>query len=177
MVETNKVDYDPVIFAAMQSQEPYCSYIKGILGRVHLMALDPMTKQPVGVMLEGDPNTKEPTTIIDLWSEWEDLYFRRMNKKFLDEGTLLIYKKPVEAPKEKTLEAGSQEDLSSFLKGTYITIQNKLAKVTSEALLFRLISLARQQEKPEKIIKILEARLAEIQLNQTEFVNKLDIEK
>jgi hypothetical protein len=173
------MEHNQQIFADMVADKPYKSYIKGILGRVHVSILDPLDgDRPSAVMLFGDPNSHDENCIVKVWSEMEDLYFRRMNKKFLSDGTILLYSKPEEVAHERTFEESTDEELSDFLKQKYFNIQNKLSTVTSEAILFRLLSLARSQEKPEKLIKLLELKLSELQLgNLGDFPQKLEVER
>jgi len=169
------MEHDTKIFADMVSDTPYKMYIKAILGRVHLSILDPLDgNKPTGVMLSGDPNT-DPDCIVKVWSEMEDLYFQRMNRKFLSDGTILPYNRPAETAKVKSFEESTDEELTEFLKQRYITMQNKLSEIKSEAVLYRLLNLAKAQDKPERLVKLLELKLAELQLgDSSEFPQKLE---
>ena len=44
------------IYSAMQEDEPLARYKKTILGKVHVIALNPFTEESEGVILQGVPN-------------------------------------------------------------------------------------------------------------------------
>lgn len=153
-------------FAAMQEGKPYKSYIKTILGRVCVHAIDPFSGNPTALLLEGDPRKHDESSIIHVWNEREDLFFRRQNRVHFETGVLTVYT-PVETAKpQKRLEEFSDEELKELLNKPFLALQNAINKTDSDALLFRLINLATELNKSESILKALRARLSEVQLNQ-----------
>lgn len=150
------------IFSAMQSGKPYKSYQKTILGKACVTSWDSFNNVPVYVILEGDPKRTEVGTVIDTWNEKEDMFFKKMNRTHFLSGVLREIER-VEAVEENRIENSTDEELSAMLKGKFFTIQNQLNKIESEATVFRLLRIAREEEKSEKLIKVIEARLSEIQ--------------
>jgi hypothetical protein len=155
---------DSAIFSAMQAGNPYATYRKTILAKVYINILNPFSGNPEGIILYGDPKNDESGRI-DTWSEKEDLFLRRMNKNHFARGTLLKIERetPVEV---RTIEQYSDAELAELLRLKYYSLQRQLSEIESAPVLMRLIAIARDEEKSEKIIKTLEARLSEVELKQ-----------
>lgn len=153
------------IFSAMQTGKPYKSYKKTILGQAFVNVLNPFFNQPEGRILRGNPNTNDPDCIVDIWSEQEDVFFKRMNRKSLSEGVLVEFARAEaqEPTEEELMNSMSDEELEKLLASKFFTLSNALSKFTSEAPVYRLLSMAERMEKSEKILDIIRARLAEIQ--------------
>jgi hypothetical protein len=150
------------IYSAMQTGRPTKSYQKTILGKVCVTFWDSFNNVPGYFILEGDPKKTEDGTVIDVWDEKEDVFFHRMNKSHFQSGILREITR-ANLPQEPRVEDSSDEELSKILKEKFFTIQSWLNKVDSEALIFRLLTIAREEEKSEKLVKAIEARLTEIQ--------------
>jgi hypothetical protein len=158
-------EFDPQTYANMQTGKPYASYRKTILGKVYVNVLDPFNNQPTGFIIAGRPDSEE--AIYDVFSEMEDVYFKRSNRKHFDMGELIKFERPtVEVVKEKTIEQYSDEELKEVINFPYMKLRKYIDGTEVEAVLFRMIDLAREMEKSEKIIRLLEGRLSEIQLNK-----------
>lgn len=155
---------DSAIFSAMQAGNPLATYRKTILAKVFINILNPFSGNPEGIILYGDPKNDESARI-DTWSEKEDLFFRRMNKNHFTNGTLLKIERET-TPEVRTVEQYSDMELGELLRLKYYSLQSKLGEIESAPVLMRLVDIAREQEKSEKIIKTLEARLSEIELKQ-----------
>jgi hypothetical protein len=155
-------EFDPRVFTAMQNSAPYASYRKTILGKVHVTILNPLTLKPEGILLVGEPKTDERASI-DLWSEMEDLYFKRQNKKHFTEGTVIKVQK-VEPKETHTIEQYSDEELKEVLKMPFISFNKLLNEVNTTPVLMRMAELAKEMDKSEKFIKVIEARLSAVQL-------------
>ena len=151
------------LYVIMDNGEPYKSYIKTILGKVHVVAWDHFKDVSVGMLLTGDPRKHEESSIIDIWTQKEDVHFTRMNKKHLEQGVLIPYKRPVTEVKERTFEESTDEELIDILNSKFFTLKARMDKTESEAILFRLLTLAQEQDKSEAITKAIEARISEIQ--------------
>jgi hypothetical protein len=153
------------IYSAMSGGKAYKTYKKTILGRLYVTALNMLTGTPTpeGVILEGDPRKNEPRTLFDVFSEQEDYFFKKMNKRHFDEGRLIEFSRKEEKPRERTIEEFSDEELRTLINKPFLALQNTLNKTTSVATLFRIESLARDLDKSEKVMKSIQSRLAEVQ--------------
>ena len=107
------------MYAIMDSGVPYKSYIKTILGKVHVVAWDQFNNVSVGLLLSGDPRQKDENSIIDIWSKKEDVFFRRMNSKHLNQGVLIPYTRKQEVTKEPKFEQSSDEELIELLNSPF----------------------------------------------------------
>jgi len=149
------------VFSNMQTGKPFKSYKKTILAKIYVQVLDPFSETPVGLILETNP--KFPgKDIVDIWSEKEDVFFRRANRRQFDEGNILVYTHPDEAEQEPKIESYSDEKLTEIVNSKFLSLQSILNKVETEAVLHRMITIAKEQEKSVKIIGAIEARLSEI---------------
>lgn len=161
------------VFSLMQTGTPYKSYKKTILSKIYVNVLNSFSGQPEGRIVSGNPRTELENCIIDMWSEMEDVYFKRTNKKHFETGNLIEYKRKEQSEKVKTIKDYSDEELTVLLNSRFLTLQSVISKVDSVAPLFRLLTLAKEMEKSEKIIKFLEGKLSELQL--AEFKQSEDI--
>jgi len=166
---------DVRISGARMEGEPFARYKKTIVGKVYVTILDPFLDQPVGVILEGVPEKgaivqrkfrgPDPldTQIVEVWDARQDSFFRKVNKKHFDAGRLMLIEGelPVAPVSPNAL---SDAELDVILSSRFLALQNRLNALTDEAPLFRLLNRARELEKSEKIIKHIEERLAEVQL-------------
>lgn len=165
------------IFSAMNTGKPLKSYIKTILGKVYVTVWDTMVNQPVGLLLSGDPRKHEDSTIIDLWSEQELVFFKRMNQRHLQEGTVIEYVSKAEEEKELPLEACSDEELEKIIKSPFLKLQNILNKTQSLPFVFRIKNMATDLDVSEKIIRAIEARIAELQALEFKSPDSITFEK
>lgn len=149
----------------MHGGTPLKSYIKTILGKVYVTAWDSFQNQPVGLLLEGDPRRSDESSIIDIWSEEEDFFFKSKNKKHLQTGDVIAYKRNVEA-KERTVEEYSDDELKEIINSKFFTLQNVLNNTDSIATLFRIKNLAQELEKSDKLIRAIDARISEVQAEE-----------
>jgi hypothetical protein len=142
--------------------KPLRSYIKTILGKVFINTWDSFTERPVGLLLEGDPRNNDETCIYDIWSEKEDMYFRKSNKRHFETGTLIPYTRS-DAPREKTFEESDDSELMDLVQKPFLALRNKLAVTESEAVLFRLLGIAESLDKSDKVTGAIKARISEVQ--------------
>lgn len=154
--------FDPNTFSAMQEGKSVGTYRKTIVAQVHVQILNPFNQEPQGLILSGNPNSED--AIVQTWSVPEDVFFRRMNKRHFESGTII----PV-APVEKTvveqpiIEQSTDEQLKEMLGKPFYTLSNILVKTESEAFVSRILTMAREMEKSEKTIKAIEQRLSELE--------------
>lgn len=152
------------IYAAMQEGQPIARYKKAILGKVHVVALNPFTGEPEGIVLEGNPNKVDEfdTQIIELWDFKALQFFERMNKRHINAGRLIKVKEvPKPAPSPNII---SDEEIDKLLNSKFLALKNRLVKFTDTAPVFRILNRARELDKSEKIIKHIEETLSTLQL-------------
>jgi hypothetical protein len=154
--------YDPSIFADMQDGKPFATYRKTILGKVCVSVLNPFDGQPILIILEGDPK-KSDKAFIDTWNEREDLFFRRQNARLFEIGSIIADKK-LEVEIKKTIEQFTDDELRKVINTPYLGFKAAIEKLESEATLYRILMLAKEMEKSNKIVKAIESRLSFIQL-------------
>lgn len=164
---------DSGVYSAMQTGQPYSSYIKTILGKVYVTILNPFTGEPVGKIIDGDPRGKnKESCIIDTWSEMEDVFFKRMNKTHFEKGNIIPYTRKADEEVEKSPNEITDEEIDMLLGSRFLALQNAVNKFTSVSPVFRMLDRARELEKSEKIIKFLEGKLSELQLEEYNFVEE-----
>jgi hypothetical protein len=153
------------VVSAMSAEKPHKTYKKTILGKVAVKVFNPLTQNPEELMLKGDPSKNEKGCFVDVWSEQEDVYLKRMNSRHMREGVLIVIdreKVPVEEEINK-FNVLTDEELYDLLNSPFFKLQNALNQMTSQAPVQRLITMAEQEEKSEKIMDNIRARLAELQ--------------
>lgn len=138
-------------FSAMQEGEPLARFRKTILGKVHVLALDPFLGEPTELLLEGDPNKGQPESFIELWSQKELSFFQRVNRKHFEAGRLVEMGKVPEAPVSPNQI--TDEEIDEILGKPFLALDKKLEKFTSTAPISRFLDRARELEKSEKVIK------------------------
>jgi len=153
------------VFSAMQTDKPYKTYKKTILGKVYVTVLNPFSEKPEGLILQGNQKKNEEGSLVDVWNQKEDVFFKRMNKKHLESGVVVEYTRPGNVPisEEEKYNTLSDEEMDKLLDGKFLAISAAYNKMTSEAAVYRLLELAREKDLSEKIISHIESRLAEIQ--------------
>ena len=154
-----------LVNSTMHGGSPLKSYIKTILGKVYVTVWDSFENKPVGLLLEGDPRRGEESCIIDIWSPEEDYFFKSKNKLHLTTGDIIPYARKEEV-KERTVEEYSDEELTTIINSKFFTLQNVLNNTESIAVLFRIKNLAQELEKSDKLIKVIEARISEVQAEE-----------
>lgn len=151
--------------SAIHGGAPLKSYIKTILGKVHVTVWNSMENRPEELLLEGDPRRGDEESIIDIWSQEEDYFFKNKNRLHLKTGDVISYARKTEE-KERTVEEYSDDELKQIINSKFFTLQNVLNNTDSIAVLFRIKSLAQELEKSDKLIKAIEARISEVQAEE-----------
>jgi hypothetical protein len=153
------------VVSAMAAEKPFKTYKKTILGKVAVKVFNPMAQKPEEIILKGDPSKNEKGCFVDVWSEQENVFIKRMNERHMREGILMPVdreKVPVEEDINE-FNVLTDDELYELLNSPFFKLQNALNKMTSQAPVQRLITIAEQEEKSEKILKVIRARLAELQ--------------
>lgn len=153
------------IYSAMSGGVAYKTYKKTILGRLYVTALNMLTGTPTpeGVILEGDPRKNDPKSLFDVFSEQEDYFFKKMNKRHFDQGRLIEYSRESDKPRERTIEEFSDSELRTIIAKPFKALEATLNSTTSVATLYRILNLAQEMEKSDKVVRHIESRLAEVQ--------------
>lgn len=161
------------IYSAMQTETPYKSYKKVILGKVYVTVWNEFEDKPEGLIVKGNPRGKEQEScIIDIWSEKGDMFFRRANKRLLEHGEIIEFKRKISAPiiEESPYAQAKDEELVELLSKRYLQLASILNKIEDVAPLYRLKALAEELDKSEKTVELIKSRLAEVQ--EEEFTAK-----
>lgn len=151
-----------VLNAMRQGGKPLVSYRKTMLGKVFVHIWNSFLESPEGIILSGKPNSE--TAIYDIWNERELAYFESKNRRLVETGNIIVYKRP-DTPKvkEKLVEEFSDEELIGVLKQKFFAFRSFLDNLISVPVLYRLVSLAEGVGKPSKTVDAIKARLAQVQ--------------
>lgn len=151
------------MYSSMVKNKPYAAYIKTILGQVAVIAWDNILQKPMDVILRGNPKKKEEDSIIKVWDEKEDIFFKRVNKSHFLKGVLIPYELPQDVEPVKTVEQSTDAELAEIINSKYMALVSKLNKIESIPVLFRMVGLAEEMEKSEKITSAIQKRISELQ--------------
>lgn len=159
------VEYSYDIYSAMQEGKPLVSYKKAILGKVRVVVLNPFNDAPEEIILYGDPNNPKDldTCVVDLWDVKQKSFFERMNKFHLQKGNLVPYERKDESENTINYNALTDEEIAEFLDKPYFTIKQMLDNITEENTLLRVLRVAKERDKSNKIISNIEERISEVQ--------------
>lgn len=152
------------VYSAMQTGVPLARYQKTIVGGVHVRVINPFTDMPESLILIGDG--KE--SYIEIWREKDLAFFKRFNDEHFKAGRLKELKDvPVE---EKSPNEISDEEINEMLQTNvkFFTLKARVDKFTDVAPVLRVLNRARELEKSEKLIRYLEGRMADVELNKYE---------
>lgn len=156
------------MYSAMQTGKPFKVYKKTVLAMVFIQVLNPFDGTPEGRILKGNPNRNDEECFVQLWSEKEDAFFKRVNKKHLTGGYLIPYKVDKflgGKDKDKGINYSkfTDEDIEKIVNSKFLALRAHLNKATSEAHVIRILSMAQELEKSDKLIQAITARLSELQ--------------
>jgi hypothetical protein len=159
---------DSKVFAAMQTGKPLKSYIKTVPSKVYVTILSQFSNEPEGLILEGNPKTRDESCIVDVWEDKEDVFFKRANKKHLEQGVIIPFVRAEEViiTEEEEYNTMSDEEMVTLLKEPFFTLQSAVGKMTAQAPIYRMLTLAKEMEKSEKITKFIEGRLSALELEK-----------
>jgi len=160
-----KAGLDPQVYSAMQNDEPKRRYIKTILGKLYVTVLNPFTGEPEGLIVKGNPKTEKNKCVINVWSDVEDVFLRRMNQRHFEQGNLIEFRGEIETVERFKAEF-TDEELNTILNSPFLKLKSELGKMEVVPPVFRLLEMANEQEKSEKLISMIEARLSELQENE-----------
>ena len=158
----------PDVFAKMQTGDPVAVYKKTILGKVEVSVINPFSGVPQNMMLYGEPNKNHPNCFVEVWSQMEEVYFERQNEVFFKKGTLIKLKEPKKPKrkgvgKEKDYDKITDEYLKELITAPFMKFKKELNAIDSDAVMYRILSLAEEMERPEKTMQHIRQRLTEVQ--------------
>jgi hypothetical protein len=161
--------YEREVFAAMTEEKPLVSYLKTIVGKVHLTVLNPFSGKPEPVTLYGTPSANNPRAVVEVWSTKDDLFFKKMNREHLDAGTLKVLSVQEEVARQQEPDspnAITDEEIAEILNKPFLALKNKLNSFTAPAPVYRFERMAEEMEKSEKILEAIRARASELELGE-----------
>lgn len=163
----NNMGFDPEVYSAMSKGKPFKSYKKVIVGKIFIHYLDQFSGEQKGAILQGDPRKKNELEgcIFDVYSERENEFFKKMNRRHFEKGYLLEYKR-VQEDIEKSPNEITDEEIEEYLNSPFLKLQNRVAHFTSVAPLWRFLVMAKDMEKSEKIFAFLESKISELQAKE-----------
>lgn len=164
---SNQVEDRNNLEKAMSEGNPYKSYKKTILGQAYVQRLDIFSDQPEGVILTGDPKKNEESCIVDVWDARQDRFFQTRNATLIANGTLIPFKRK-EEEKVRTIDESTDAELKDILSSKFYAFQSVLNSIKNTPVLFRMLDTAHELDKSDKIINLIEARIAEIQASEYE---------
>lgn len=162
------------LLSAMDEGKPLAVYQKTILGQVAVTVWDNFLQKPIDVILKGDPRRKDVGCIVSVYSTGENAFFKRANLKHLKKGTIReipVQETPVEVP---TIAQASDEELTKVVNSKYMALLAELNKINSIPVLFRMITIAEELDKSEKITGAIQKRISELQ--SAEYPTQMEVE-
>lgn len=159
------VEFTYDIYSAMQEGKPLASYKKVILGAVRVVVLNPFSDSPEEIILKGDPNDEKQVEgcIVDVWDAKQKSFFERMNAFHLKKGNIIPYVRPETESTEVNYNALTDEEISEILDKGYMSLKHTLDRMTEETAVLRVLRIAQEKDKSNKIISKIEERISELQ--------------
>jgi hypothetical protein len=157
----------PDAFSKMQTGDPVAIYKKEILGKVEVSVINPFNGTPEPLILEGDPQKNDPRCFVEVWSQMAEVFFERQNKPLFKQGYIVKMKDTVK-PEEKedlakSYEHFTREHIEELVTAPYMKFRKELNEIDSEPILFRVLTVAEELERPEKTMINIRQRLTEVQ--------------
>jgi hypothetical protein len=152
---------DTKTYSAMSSGEAYATYRKTIPAQIAVKYINPFSGNPDEMILTGDGED----ALIDVWNVKEDLYLTRLNRHHFEVGNLVKFDKNsvVPEPVEETLAQATDVELRDIVNLKGFAFTGALKKIEEEAVLFRLLETAQTEEKSDRVVTAIKARLSEVQ--------------
>jgi hypothetical protein len=152
------------ISTRMVNGNPVKSYKKVVLGQLLLKTWDTMIGKETEIIFSGETNSD--SAIFDVWSDWEKLYFERSNKRHFEKGMIIPWERKVELEEVRGFEQYTDSELGEIINSKFLALQSTLNKIQSVAVLFRMMSIAADLEKSDKITGVIQKRISELQTEE-----------
>jgi len=157
----------PDAFAKMQTGNPVAVYKKAILGKVEVSVVNPFNGVPESIILQGNPSKNSEGCFVEAWSQKEEVFFERQNKSLFKQGYLVKLEAKVKPqPKGeavKSYEEYSREVIEGIVTAPFMKFKKDLNEIDSEPVLYRVLTVAEELERPEKTMVHIRQRLTEVQ--------------
>ena len=157
----------PDAFAKMQIGKPIAVFKKAILGKVEVSVVNPFNGIPEPVILYGNPSKNSEGCFVEVWSQMEEAYFERQNKSLFKQGYLVKLEekeKPLEkGGVKKSYEGFTKEIIEKLVTAPYMKFKKDLNEIDSVPILYRVLEVAEELERPEKTMNNIRQRLTEVQ--------------
>lgn len=151
------------IMRAQNEGDPLKVYRKAIIGKIIARVIDPFSGERAEVLVEGHPkNTPVADLEISLWTPLEVTYFEKFNRGIIENGSLIV----VGGRSDDIVNfsnALSDEDLERICTEPFFSMRKDIKKITSETTMQRLLTLAKEVNRPARTLQEIELRLEEIQ--------------
>lgn len=145
--------------------EPMTHYIKTIRGKVAVNRISPMSGEQETIMLQGDiedPDADLTGAMVPLYTDHDLKYFEQANRGMIESGQIAPH--DPEANEIDRINAITDDELRTLVTGKFFTLKGKLNEFTSPVPVMRALRLANEENRPVKTIETIEARLAELQV-------------
>lgn len=169
-----------VVDALQTGKPPFAIYKKAILGRVLVRYLDPIRMIPEETLLSGDSDGDGDLdkVTVKVWSQAEDAYFRRQNKKHLVDGVLIPI--TMDEAEDYTVNQISDEEIEDVLQKPFFALKNKLDEFTSPVPVRRFLLMAEKMNRPIGTVNHIKSVLESMEMvtKQPEDLNgdRIDIQ-
>lgn len=152
------------VFSAMQTGVPLARFQKTIVGGVLVRVINPFTDMPESLILTGEGKS----SYIEIWREKDLAFFKRFNEDHFKAGRLKELKEiPAE---ERSPNEITDEEIEALLDTSvkFFALKARVEKFTDVAPVLRVLNRARELEKSEKLVRYLEGRMADLELDKYE---------
>lgn len=145
-------------------KEPIKRLIKVCVGKVSGRMINPIDGRVAEYVLTGDPNNPDTDLdeiILEFYDDKEWQFFKKYNKKFLEDGSLLEYEG--EEPQLDTKNIVTDVEIDDALSKPFLALRNLLNRVDSTVTVRRILDRALSTEDiSNKYVEAIKQRLAEL---------------
>ena len=164
----NKENISVDVYSKMQTGDPIAVYKKTILGKVEVSVINPFSGTPENVMLHGEPRKNHPDSFVEVWSQMEEVFFERQNAPLFKDGLLTKLKEPKKPevkgePTEVDYSKFDDEAIEALVTAPFMKFKKELNEIDSDVVLYQILEVAEELERPEKTMQHIRQRLAEVQ--------------
>jgi hypothetical protein len=161
-------------------KRPVKRLIKVCIGKLAGKMINPIDGRVGEYVLEGDPNN--PNTALDditieFYTEDQWRFFKKHNKKFLEDGSLMEYEG--EEPKLDTKNVLTDEAIDDALGKPFLALRSLLNKVDSPVTVRRILNRALSiEDMSQKYVEAIKERLVALENKElpSKMPQRLDIE-
>ena len=156
------------VYSKMQVGEPVAVFKKTILGKVQVSVINPFNDEPEYVTMYGDPKKNHPECFVEVWSQMEQVYFERQNSPLFKRGYVVKLDTPVK-PKRKDTEKATdysklkEADIKELVTAPFMKFKKELNAVDAIGVLYRILAIAEEIERPPKTMEHIQQRITELQ--------------